>query len=78
MSGQEIRTHLLHIAESVKALDGASEEYGGWPGEDEDAAPTVELAYTLLMMALPVALGGREYAEGEADLVPSFLREVSS
>lgn len=55
---------LLDLQVALGVIEDEYEEYGGWPGEDDEAKVAAHLANQLLSMSFAVALGGREYAEG--------------
>ena len=60
-----VRDRLAAILRHLKAIEEECSGHGGWAGEDEDARVALDMGLRLSSLGHPVALYGREYAEGD-------------
>lgn len=64
MATSPVTTALEEIATSLGVIEDECGNYGGWAGEDEEAATAADLGLRLTGLSWVVAVHGRETAEG--------------
>jgi hypothetical protein len=63
MADDRVHDALFRIELALRDIEEAADEYGGWPGEDDEAKTAVDLGTRLTGLGVACAIGGREYAE---------------